>query len=40
MEMFDFPNPPFMTPPTLPAGGYNAAAQTRCGTLFPSSGGL
>ncbi len=40
MDMFDFEHPPFMTPPTLPMGGYDADAQRRCGMLFPSSGGL
>ncbi len=40
MDMFDFEHPPNMTPPTLPAGGYNADVQARCATMFPSSSGL
>lgn len=40
LDMFDFEHPPSMTPPTLPAGGYNAATQERCRMLFPASGGL
>lgn len=37
MEMFDFANPPFMTPPTLPPGsGVSAELRARCNAEFPS----
>jgi len=40
-DMFDFQNPPFVTPPTLPAArGVDAALRSRCNTAFPNSGGL
>ncbi len=40
-EMFDFANPPFMTPPAgLPSSRPDPAVQTRCTALFPGSGGL
>jgi phospholipase C len=40
MEMFDFANPPFATPPTdLARGrGVDAAIRDRCNAQFPSSG--
>lgn len=37
MDMFDFANPPFMTPPTLPAGrGVSPELRARCNAEFPS----
>jgi phospholipase C len=37
MDMFDFANPPFMTPPTLPsAAGVPAELRARCNAQFPS----
>jgi phospholipase C len=38
-DLFDFANPPFMTPPTLaPAGVVDPAVRDRCNTAFPSTG--
>ncbi len=38
-DMFDFENPPFMTPPTLPAAGTVAQdVRERCAREFPTSG--
>jgi phospholipase C len=38
-DLFDFANPPFMTPPTLPSAGVvDPAVRERCAREFPSSG--
>jgi phospholipase C len=38
-DLFDFANPPFMTPPTLPAAGtVDPAVRARCTAAFPSAG--
>ena len=38
-DLFDFANPPFMTPPTLPAAGtVDPAVRARCAAAFPSAG--
>ncbi|MBI5515985.1 MAG: alkaline phosphatase family protein [Deltaproteobacteria bacterium] len=40
-DMFDFQNPPFMTPPTLtPSNGVDMATRDRCNARFPGAGGL
>lgn len=38
LDMFDFANPPFMTPPALtPSNGVPADVRTRCNARFPSA---
>lgn len=39
-DLFDFANPPFMTPPTLATTTVDAAARDRCRAAFPDEGGL
>jgi len=40
MDVFDFSNPPFMTPPTLATTTVDAAARERCRAAFPDESGL